>query len=294
MLWFDDQAEEAAKFYTSAFKHSEIGVTARYDEAGAAVSGRPKGSVMTIEFTIENYHFTALNGGPIFTFTPAISFFVHCKTAAEVDALWAELSKDGKALMELGEYPFNKRYGWIQDKYGVSWQLMLSEDPPKQKIVPSFLFVGDKFGKAGEAVAHYLSVFPDSEIQIMNKAPPGPPYNTEDAVMYASFTLCGETFSAMDGPGEHKFTFTEAISLVVGCETQEEIDHYWKKLSAHMESEQCGWLKDKFGVSWQIVPTMMGKLMSANEPEKTKRMMAAMLQMKKLDIQKLQDAHDGK
>jgi predicted 3-demethylubiquinone-9 3-methyltransferase (glyoxalase superfamily) len=293
-LWFDHQAEEAAKFYTSIFKNSKIHGDAHYGESGAEVSGQKKGTVMTVEFTIEGVHFTALNGGPIFTFTPAISFFVYCETESEVNDVWSKLSAGGKVMMELGEYPFSKRYGWTADKYGVTWQVMLSAERLGPKIIPSFLFTGKNFGKAQEAIDLYTSVFPNSGTITLHKAGAAPHYGNPEAVMFAAFTICGEPLTIMDGPGEHKFTFSEAISLMVNCDTQEEIDAYFKKLSAVKESEQCGWIKDKFGVSWQIVPRMMGELMAKGDAQKTERMMKAMLQMKKLDIAALQNAYDGK
>ena len=154
-LWFDDQAEEAAKFYTSIFKNSNIGKIARYDKAGEKAAGRPAGSVMTIEFHLEGQEFVALNGGP-------------------------------------------------------------------------------------------------------------------------------------------HFKFTEAISFVVNCKTQAEVDKFWKKLSAGGQEVQCGWLKDKYGLSWQIVPTVLGELLSDEDAAKSQRVMQAMLKMVKLDIKKLQDAYAGK
>lgn len=155
-LWFDNQAEEAAKFYTSVFKNSKIGEVTRYGEAGKEVHGRKPGSAMTVEFEIEGQPFTALNGGPLFKFTEAVSFWIHCKT-------------------------------------------------------------------------------------------------------------------------------------------QKEIDHYWKGLSkgGDPKAQQCGWLKDKFGVSWQVVPTVLPKLISGPDPKKSQRAMQAMLKMKKLDIEKLKKAYDG-
>jgi predicted 3-demethylubiquinone-9 3-methyltransferase (glyoxalase superfamily) len=152
-LWFDTQAEQAVKFYTSIFKNSKIGNTTRYDEEGAKVSGRPKGSVMTIDFELAGQEFTALNGGPL-------------------------------------------------------------------------------------------------------------------------------------------FKFTEAISFVVNCETQREVDDFWKKLSAGGEKSQCGWLKDKYGLSWQIVPTVLIDYLQDKNPAKAKRVMHAMLQMGKLDIAKLKQAYE--
>ena len=114
-LWFDDQAEEAAKFYVSIFKNSRLGHITRYGEAGAQVSGRPKGSVMTVTFEIEGQEFMALNGGPLFKFTEAVSFMVKCHTQAEIDDMWAKLSEGGE------EGPC----GWLKDKYGLSWQIVL-------------------------------------------------------------------------------------------------------------------------------------------------------------------------
>ena len=113
-LWFDKNAEEAAKFYTSVFKKSKIKVIARYGDAGAAASGIPKGTAMTVSFQLFGQDFLALNGGPHFTFSPAISFIVNCLTQKEVDELWAKLSKDGKT----------NQCGWLTDKFGVSWQIV--------------------------------------------------------------------------------------------------------------------------------------------------------------------------
>ncbi len=113
-LWFDDKAEEAVKFYTSIFKNSKIKAVTRYGEAGAAASGRPKGTVMTILFQLDGQEFLALNGGPHFTFSPAISLIVNCETQKEIDALWEKLSADKDA----------EQCGWLKDKYGVSWQVV--------------------------------------------------------------------------------------------------------------------------------------------------------------------------
>ena len=154
-LWFNDNAEQAVKFYTSIFKNSKIGKIARYDKAGEKVAGRPAGSVMTVEFQIEGQEFIALNGGPI-------------------------------------------------------------------------------------------------------------------------------------------FKFTEAVSFVVNCTTQSEVDYYWKKLTAGGKEVQCGWLKDKYGLSWQIVPTVLGELLGSKDAAKSHRVMQAMLKMVKLDIRKLKQAAKGK
>jgi predicted 3-demethylubiquinone-9 3-methyltransferase (glyoxalase superfamily) len=154
-LWFDHQAEEAANFYVSIFENSKVGSTARYDEEGAKAAGRPKGSVMTVAFELDGQAFTALNGGPL-------------------------------------------------------------------------------------------------------------------------------------------FKFTEAMSLVVNCETQEEVDHFWERLSAGGQEVQCGWLKDRFGVSWQVVPTALVEMLQDKDPHKAKCVMAAMLKMKKINIEGLRQAYEGR
>ena len=290
-LWFDDQAEEAANFYTSLFRDSKIGEVARYPEEGKEVHGRPAGSVMTVDFQLHGYDFTALNGGPAFRFTPAISFFVNCDTAGEVDRLWSELSDGGTALMPLDTYPFSPKYGWIQDRYGVSWQVMLAEGDVQQAIIPSMLFVGDVCGRTEEAIGFYTSVFGDSEPREIHRYGADQEPDQEGTVMSADFALEGQLFAAMDSAHEHEFTFNEAISFVVSCETQEEVDHYWERLSEDPGVEQCGWLKDRFGVSWQIVPTALSELLARPDRERAGRVMEAMLRMKKIDIAGLREAY---
>ncbi len=287
-LWFDDQAEEAVNFYTSIFKNSKIGSIARYDEAGAKVSGRPKGTVMTVAFQIEGQEFTALNGGPIFQFSPAISFFVYCKTEKEINDLFAKLSAGGQVRMALDKYSFSERYAFVSDKFGVSWQLMLS--PAQPHITPCLLFVGKDLGKAEAAVRFYTTVFKHASISHMSHYEKGEP-GQAGTVKHSSFLLEGQEFIAMDGTGPHKFTFNESISFVVNCETQGEVDYYWEKLSEGGKEVQCGWLKDKYGVSWQVVPTILARLIQDKDPEKSKSVMKAMLQMIKIDIKLLKQAY---
>lgn len=290
-LWFDHQAEEAARFYTSVFRDAEMGEVARYGEEGHDVHGQEAGSVMTVEFRIKGHDFTALNGGPHFRITPAISFFVNCDTAEEVDELWSALSDGGTALMPLDAYRFSPKYGWIQDRYGVSWQLMLTEGEIRQAIIPSLLFVGDVCGRAEEAIGFYTSVFDDARPLTLLRYGPGREPESADAVMFADFVLVGQLFAAMDSAQEHDFAFNEGVSFVVSCETQEEVDHYWERLSAVPGAEQCGWLKDRYGVSWQIVPTALVELLSDPDAGRAGRVMEVMLQMTKLDIAGLRAAY---
>jgi len=296
-LWFDNQAEEAVNFYTSIFKNSKIKFVTHYSPEAAKASGRKEGSVLTNSFQIEGQEFTALNGGPVFQINPSISFFVNCDTAEEVDHLWSKLSIGGEVLMKLDKYPFSEKYGWVKDRFGVTWQLILPG--LKQKITPCLLFTGDQFRRAEEAINFYISVFrnPDlpaesSGIVQLSYYPVGMP--DEGAVMHAKFSLNGQEFVAMDSGLEHKFNFNPAVSFVVNCKNQEELDYYWDKLAegGFEGAQQCGWLSDKFGVSWQIVPAALGELLSGSDAARSGRVMNALMQMKKIDIKTLQMAYN--
>jgi predicted 3-demethylubiquinone-9 3-methyltransferase (glyoxalase superfamily) len=291
-LWFDSNTEEAVSFYTSVFKNSKVGKTAYYDEAAAKVSGQKAGSVLTVEFQLEGYDFLALNGGPAFKFTPSISFSVNCETEEEIDGMWKKLSEGGKVLMEFQKYPFSEKYGWCEDRYGVSWQLSLGKSP--QKITPSLLFTQDKAGKVEEAINFYTSLFENSKVETIARYEKDD-FDKEGMIKYSLFTMSGEYFTAMESTLQHEFTFNEAISLSVDCADQEEVDTLWNKLIADGgEESQCGWLKDKYGVSWQIVPKQLVEYLSDPDREKARRVMQAMLAMKKISVEDLQKAYEGK
>jgi predicted 3-demethylubiquinone-9 3-methyltransferase (glyoxalase superfamily) len=157
----------------------------------------------------------------------------------------------------------------------------------KHKITPFLWFDAN----AEEATNFYTSIFKNSEIISINRYGEGSP-GQAGTVMTTTFTLDGQPFMALNG-GPH-FKFTEAISFFVNCETQEEVDELWQKLTDGGEEGQCGWLKDKFGVSWQIVPTALGELMGDPDPEKSRRVVEAMLQMHKIEVEKLKQAYEGR
>lgn len=292
-LWFDNNAEEAAKFYVSVFNNSRIGTVMRYSKSGAEVSGMPEGTVMTIEWEIEGYKFIGINGGPIFKLNPSVSFHVKCKTKEEVDEIWEKLSEYGTVLMELEEYPFSERYGWVQDKYGVSWQVIFAgENMGNQKITPALMFT-ENAGKAEEAINFYASVFPDSKTEILARYEKGEEPDKEGTVKYASFTLFGQEFGAMDSAQIHKFSFNEAASLLINCENQEEIDHYWNKLTEGGQESVCGWLKDKYRFSWQVAPRILDEMIKDKNKDEAEKAMKAMLQMKKIIIKDLEEAYNS-
>lgn len=271
-LWFDGNAKAAAEFYCSVFTNSKITVD----------------TSLVVNFELFGNKFMGLNGGPQFKFNPSVSFFVICEAESEIDSTWSKLLINGKVMMPLNKYPWSDKYGWIQDKYRISWQLMMGHaDAMGGKIIPAFMFTGSQAGNAEHAMNFYASIFSDSKIKDINRYVEGE-HDVAGTVKHGRFNLSDQSFVAMDSSAPHGFQFNEAISFVVDCETQPEIDYYWSKLTEGGQESQCGWLKDKFGVSWQIVPTILGKLMS--DPTKSQRVMTAFMQMKKFDIEKLMSA----
>lgn len=278
-LWFDKEAREAAEFYTSVFDDSKI-------ISNTTLHDTPSGDAELIGFQIMGFDFMAISAGPYFRINPSISFHARCRTEEEVNRFWAKLSPGGTVMMELGEYPFSKRYGWIQDRFGLSWQIIHTEGEFKQRIMPALMFVGDGCGKTEEATAFYASIFQSDRPEVLARYEKGEDPDREGTVKYAHFILAGQEFSAMDSARMHGFEFNEAVSLIINCNGQKEIDYFWEKISAVPASEQCGWVKDKYGVSWQITPANMGELLGKN-PEKT---IPAMLKMKKIIIEELEKA----
>jgi predicted 3-demethylubiquinone-9 3-methyltransferase (glyoxalase superfamily) len=294
-LWFDKEAKEAAGFYTSIFPRSRLtNVTTLHDT--------PSGDCDVVSFELAEYQFMAISAGPLFKLNPSISFLLNFDTGSDpraretLDALWERLSDGGTPLMPLDKYPFSEHYGWIQDKYGLSWQLILTEPGGgewRPFIVPFLMFTGERAGRAKEAIGFYTSVFNDARRGVEAPYGPGMEPDREGTLMFADFMLENQWFAAMDSAHEHNFAFNEGISLLINCETQAEIDAYWEKLSADPESEQCGWLKDRFGVSWQVSPTALDRMMSEGSREQVDRVTQAFLPMKKLDLAEIQRAYEG-
>jgi predicted 3-demethylubiquinone-9 3-methyltransferase (glyoxalase superfamily) len=290
-LWFDKQAVEAANFYCSVFPNSQVATVTK-------LHGTPSGDCDIVSFQLSGYEFKAISAGPIFQINPSVSFFLNFNPETDpnaqqkLDALWEKLSPGAKVLMDLSEYPFSKRYGWLQDKFGVSWQLLLTGPTGETRpfIAPSLLFVGDVCGKAEEATEFYISTFKDSKRAQIARYPAGAGPD-EGNIMFTDFMLANQWFAAMDSAHPHEFAFNEAISFIVRCDTQAEIDHFHDRLSAVPEAEQCGWVKDRWGVSWQITPSLMDEIFRDGTREQIDRVTQTFLKMKKLDIAALKAAY---
>jgi predicted 3-demethylubiquinone-9 3-methyltransferase (glyoxalase superfamily) len=288
-LWFDKEAKDASEFYVSVFsRNSQI-------KDMTTIHGTPSGDAQTVTFELYGHEFMAISAGPYFKLNPTVSFMVSCPTVDEVDELWSKLIKGNtRVMIELGAYPYSKRYGWLVDKYGLSWQLIAVDGPIEQRITPTIMYVGAVAGKCEEAIRFYTSVFHNSRIGDLFRYAKGQEPDREGTIAHGPFVLEGQEFVAMDSAKPHQFTFNEAISFIVNCNSQAEIDYYWGKLSAVPEAEQCGWLKDKYGLSWQVVPTIMGEMMRTRDTAKLARVTEAFLKMKKFDIAALERAAEGK
>ena len=292
-LWLDDQAEEAARFYTRTFGDGRVLATSHYPESADNPSGKPRGSVLTVEFEVLGRRFTALNGGPQFAINPSISFFVFSDTIARTDALWAELGQSGKVLMPLDKYPWSERYGWVQDRFGVSWQVMTTQRPAEgSRIVPCLMFSGAQYGRAEDAMKAYTAVFPDSRVVQLERYGAGLP--AEGKVMHGRIVLAGQQLIAMDGHTAQRESFNEGLSLQVMCEDQAEVDHYWERLSAGGRPGMCGWLRDAFGLSWQIVPRRIADWVASRDTQANDRAFQAIMRMRKVDIAALDAAFAGR
>lgn len=283
-LWYDKEAKEAALFYIRLFEDSKL-----LNET--VIENTPSGDSDLVSFQLAGQEFMAISAGPYFKFNPSVSLMVACESVEEVNAKWKALVEGGTELMPLDEYPFSKRYAWVQDRFGLSWQLMLIDNSKAvQKITPNLLFSSDSCGKAYEAIKYYTDVFKDSEIEVISEYEAGEAKASKAKVKYAAFNLAGYHLSAMDHGLDVDFNFNEAFSLMISCKDQKEIDYFWEKLSAVPEAEQCGWVKDQFGLSWQIVPDNMNEVMYKGSREENRRIMEALLKMKKIDLHALENA----
>lgn len=288
-LWFDHNAEEAGAFYAAALPKTTARVVARYPDEVPDWQASFAGQALTVDVKVDGFRFTLINAGSEFRPTPSISFMLNFDpllfdgeegARSALDAAWAALSEGGQSLMPLGEYPFSPHYGWVQDRYGVSWQLMLTDPKgdPRPFVIPQVMFSGDVQNKAREAVDFYVSLFDDAAVGMVAEYPQASGTAAAGSVMFGEFHIGDQWFSMMDSNVAHEFGFTPGVSLEVTCRDQAEIDRLWDALSAVPEAEQCGWLADRYGVSWQIVPENMGELMA--RPGAYPKMM----EMKKLVI----------
>lgn len=278
-LWYDGDAKESAEFYVEVF-------------SGRITADTP----MVMNIDLFGQKLMLLNGGPYFKKNASVSFMVICETEEEVQQYWNRISEDGRVLMPLDSYSWSKKYGWVQDRYGVTWQIFLGEKSGDQKIVPTLMFIHGNNGKAMQAMELYTRTFPNSKIGNILKYGEGseghPVQEPAENIQHAHFEIDGYSLFCMDNSYDHAFDFNEGISMVIMTDTQEQTDQYWDALITDGgRASMCGWLKDRFGVSWQIVPKKLIQLMSDPDPEKAQNVARAMMTMQRIVIEDLEKAY---
>ena len=274
-IWFDTEGPEAAAFYCNIFPNSSI----------------TEDNGMVQMLSINGQNMMLLTAGPMFKPNASISFLIANEDEQETERLYNKLAEDGIALMPLDSYPFSKKYGWVRDKYGVTWQLYTgAKGNTDQYFTPTLMFVNKQNGRAKEAMEFYTKLFPNSRTEGIMEYPEG----GEDKpgnVQHAQFQISGYTLACMDSSLNHQFNFDEGISLMVLTNNQEETDHYWNSMTKDGGAESmCGWLKDKFGVSWQITPKRLLELINQPDRKKGQKVMEAMMQMKKIIVADIEKA----
>lgn len=289
-IWCNQNADDARNYYLDVFSVLPGTQHIRTTTYPTTVHASLAGQTLTHELTIGGTRFILINAGDEFAPNPSISFFVNAdpsvmdKPRELIDQLWNRLTDGGTVLMDLGEYPHSPHYGWVADKFGVNWQLMLTDPDgePRPTIVPSLMFCGPAQNSAAEAVDHYVATLPESRVgnrvtygQMGAPLPPEGPI-TADSVVFTDACLAGTWIAAMDSAVAQPFTFSEGVSLMLETQNQEELNRVWDALSAHPEAEQYGWLKDTWGVYWQVVPGNLGES-SANTGPANERAVAELM-----------------
>lgn len=274
-IWCDGTADEAAQFYADVFRD-------------ASIAEQAPGIAATV--SIHGFRLSLINGGNQYAPNPSISCILNFdpllfggeeQARTYLDELYERLSTGG-VLMELGEYPFSPRYAWVRDRFGMTWQLMLTDPDgdPRPFVIPSFMFGGTNHANAEEATDAWIALFDNARRGALYRYEEGGPLDA-GTVMFTDFTLRDTWMAATDSGTFHDFTFTPGVSMIVSCRDQEEIDRYWAGLSAVPEAERCGWCIDRWGVSWQVVPHNIAELM-ADAATRDK-----ILHMGKIDLTKL-------
>jgi len=293
-LWFDQDAKQAAEFYATLMPNSTVNYVSHFP--------MPGGECEAVEFTVAGQSFLGISNSHKLGINPSISFMINFDpsrdpdAAKHIDEVWSKLIGNGKIMMPLDHYPFSERYGWVADKHGVSWQLILTNPSGEERpvIVPSLMFTQPVAGKADEAISFYCSIFKDGKRGNTAPRPEDMGPDKAGTLMYADFYIDKTWLAAMDSAHQHGFGFNDAVSLLIPCETQEEIDYYWTALSADGETGQCGWLKDKYGLSWQVASTVMFDALRNGSPEQIARITEVFMTMGKVDIETLQRVYNGK
>ncbi|SFT73240.1 Glyoxalase superfamily enzyme, possibly 3-demethylubiquinone-9 3-methyltransferase [Lishizhenia tianjinensis] len=269
-IWLDNSASEAASFYAQVLHNVQI------------LSESP----FLTGIDIDGTRVTLMNGGPSYRPSPAVSFYYLIEEEKDFNQVYTALMQEGKVYLPLDQYPWAEKYAWVEDKFGVSWQLALGEiSLVNQRVSPFLTFTGANFGRGEEALSLYAELFSDYQSGGVLKYPEAMGADYSGKIQHTQFSINGTVLMLSENPQQHTWQFTEGNSFMLLCDSQEEIDSFWSKLSEGGEEGRCGWLKDKFGISWQIIPSVLGSLMQ--DQSRIEAVSKAFMAMKKIDIETL-------
>jgi predicted 3-demethylubiquinone-9 3-methyltransferase (glyoxalase superfamily) len=292
-IWFAKNAQEAAEFYAAVFSQAFPKAAPSRLVSSTSIAAPKDQQVHLISLQLAGQRFEFLQANSIARINPSVSFMVHLNDVDQLDRLWQQLSDQGQVMMPLDAYPWSERFGFLQDRFGVSWQLLFDTREIEQKITPSLLFVGSVCGRAEEAIDRYCAIFPNSALISVRRHSADASPDREGTILQANFTINGLAFNAMDSAHSHGFQFNESISFLILCDTQQQIDHCWQQLSANPDGGQCGWTQDEFGLWWQVVPRRLGQMLAQGTTTQVQRVTQAFLPMKKFDLAALEIAFQG-
>ncbi|RRR49695.1 VOC family protein [Streptococcus suis] len=280
-LWYDTEAKEAVAFYVELFG-GKIDWT-------YTITDTPSGDSDLIQFQLGDMTLAAISAGPYFKLNESMSLMVNVANKDEVTRLYQALSEGGRILMPLGEYPFSPYYVWLEDRFGLSWQLSYAPDLDKPyQFDICLLFSQDQVGLGQPMLDYYKDKLPQARLGRLSYYGEGEATVAVAKLNYAELFIGDQKIIAMDHGYGGEASFNEAFSLMVYVDSQEEAESWYEKVSAVPEAEICGWVKDQFGISWQIVPRILMEAYDTANPEKVKAVNAAVMTMKRLDIAAIQ------
>lgn len=280
-LWYDTEAKEAAELYVDLFGGK---IDWNY-----TITDTPSGDAGLIQFQLGDMTLAAISAGPYFKLNESMSLMVNVASKDDVSRLYETLSEGGRVLMPLGEYPFSPYYVWLEDRFGLSWQLSYAPDLDKPyQFEICLLFSQDQVGLAQPMLDYYKDKLPQASVGQISYYGEGEAPVEAAKLKYAKLLIGDQKIIAMDHGYGGVASFNEAFSLMVYVDSQEEADSWYEIVSAVPEAEICGWAKDQFGISWQIMPRILMEAYDSASPEQIKAVNAAVMTMKRLDIASIQ------
>lgn len=279
-LWFPKNIHPILVYYKTIFPELISDPLEKYEET-------PSGSIEFANIKIYDRELLIMAADDTSKFNNSISMTIWCNNLERTKYIWEQLSSTGKVLMNADKYDWSEYYGWCNDKYGLSWQIMYYPDS-ENMVIPSITMSGANCGKAAEFIENLKPIFKDISINHISKYGKNENGDNPEHIAHCEFTVNNQKYIIMDSSNMHDQNFNESISFLILCKGQDEVDFYWDKIIANGgEASQCAWCKDKFGISWQVVPEELNQATGNPDPVIAKYALESMLQMSKIIINDL-------